>query len=205
MPHIYGSSNNSPWTIYWIHVRGKRANEICTSIISKCKGYRGITKYSEQRIDLFNEIYSTLERGYGSEQMLYANMCLSHFLASFFLDENFTSHQTVPSQDPSTLAIDFMQKNLGNILTLKNISQHVNLSVSHFVASFHKRTGFAPIEYFNHLKIQKACQYLQFTDDTIVTISSALGIEDPYYFSRLFKKLMGRSPLHYRKLFRDEK
>ena len=200
MPHTYGTGNNEPWTIYWLHVKGEKSNAICSSIILKNKGYRGVVKYSEQRISLFNEIYTTLERGYGSEHVLYANMCLSHYLASFLLDETFCYPEAIQSTDPATIAIDFMQHNLGRALTLKN-----NLSVSHFAAIFHQRTGFAPIEYFNHLKIQKACQYLQFSDESINVISSTLGIEDSYYFSRLFKKLMGRSPRHYRQLFRREK
>jgi AraC family transcriptional regulator of arabinose operon len=56
--------------------------------------------------------------------------------------------------------------------------------------------------YFNHLKIQKACQYLHFTDDRINQIADQLGIGDSYYFSRLFKKLMGISPVEYRKRIR---
>jgi AraC-like DNA-binding protein len=70
----------------------------------------------------------------------------------------------------------------------------VNLSVSHFAAVFKKSTGFSIIEYFNHLKIQKGCQYLQFTDLRINEIADQLGIEDPYYFTRLFTKTIGISP-----------
>ena len=60
------------------------------------------------------------------------------------------------------------------------------------------KTGFSPIEYFNHLKVQKACQYLLFTDLRVKEIADKLGIEDPYYFSRMFSKLMGMSPGTYR-------
>ncbi|MBC7626240.1 MAG: helix-turn-helix transcriptional regulator [Ferruginibacter sp.] len=55
------------------------------------------------------------------------------------------------------------------------------------------------MEYFNHLKIQKACQFLLFTKLRIKEISIELGIEDHYYFSRLFHKVMGVSPVCYRK------
>ena len=53
-------------------------------------------------------------------------------------------------------------------------------------------------KYFNHLKVQKACQYLLFTDLRIKEIADKLGIEDQYYFSRMFAKLMGMSPVAYR-------
>ncbi|HVS95503.1 MAG TPA: helix-turn-helix transcriptional regulator, partial [Puia sp.] len=55
-----------------------------------------------------------------------------------------------------------------------------------------------PIEYFNHLKIQKACQYLLHTELRIKEIACKLGFEDPFYFSRMFHKLMGMSPNQYR-------
>ena len=164
-----------------------------------------MVNYSEQRIALFNEMYSSLERGYSSEHVLYANMCLSHFLASFHFDEQFAYSDTDNTTDPASIAIDHMQENIGHTLTLKQIASRVNLSVSHFAGMFQKRTGFAPIEYFNHMKIQKACQYLQFTDESIKEIAARFGIDDAYYFSRLFKKLMGRSPLHYRQRFRFQK
>jgi AraC-like DNA-binding protein len=84
------------------------------------------------------------------------------------------------------------------LLTLEEIARQVNLSPSHFSFIFKKKTGFSPIEYFNHLKIQKACQYLLFTDLRIKEISSELGIDDQYYFSRLFTKVMGFAPNDYR-------
>jgi AraC-like DNA-binding protein len=91
-----------------------------------------------------------------------------------------------------------MQQNLSHLLSLEDIAASVNYSTSHYSAIFRKKTGFAPIEYFNHLKIQKACQFLHYTDLRIKEISDKLGIEDPYYFSRMFSKLMGVSPNQYR-------
>jgi AraC-like DNA-binding protein len=70
--------------------------------------------------------------------------------------------------------------------------------VSHYSSLFKKKTGFSPIDYFNHLKIQKACQYLQFTQLRIREIALKVGISDPLYFSRLFTQTMGYSPKEYR-------
>ncbi|MBA4058419.1 MAG: AraC family transcriptional regulator, partial [Marivirga sp.] len=83
-------------------------------------------------------------------------------------------------------------------VTLESLASFVNLSLSHYSSIFRKKTGYSPIVYFNHLKIQHACQFLQFTSLRINEISGKLGIEDPYYFSRLFTKVMGISPLEYR-------
>jgi AraC-like DNA-binding protein len=130
-------------------------------------------------------------------------MCLWNFMASFLFDSKFNYTVLDHAPDVTSVAIDYMQQQLHRTLSLADIAGKVNLSVSHFAALFHRKTGFAPIEYFNHLKIQKACQYLQFTDDRVNEISDHIGIEDPYYFSRLFKKLMGVSPNEYRKVKRE--
>jgi len=95
--------------------------------------------------------------------------------------------------------IDFMQENIHLSLKLDDLAAHVNISSSHYSALFKKKTGYAPIEYFNHLKIQKACQYLQFTDLRIGEIGQKIGIEDQYYFSRLFSSIMECPPIEYRK------
>jgi AraC family transcriptional regulator of arabinose operon len=54
------------------------------------------------------------------------------------------------------------------------------------------------MDYFIHLKIQEACKLLVLSRLSISEIAYELGYEDPYYFSRIFKKVMGTSPLQYR-------
>lgn len=54
--------------------------------------------------------------------------------------------------------------------------------------------------YFNMLKIQQACALLDFTEIKINQVCYKVGIEDPYYFSRLFNKIMGMPPKEYKKL-----
>lgn len=203
--HSYAADKDHAWTIYWMHFKGRIGDAICEQLHRRFNSYKGAVNYSEKRIALFEEIYTNLERGYSNENISYANMCLWHYLASFLFDNKFNSISRDETGDVSSVAIDFMQQHLNRSLTLTEIARKVNLSVSHFAAIFHKKTGFAPIEYFNHLKIQKACQYLQFTEHRVNEISNHLGIEDCYYFSRLFKKLMGISPNEYRKrMFADQ-
>lgn len=90
-------------------------------------------------------------------------------------------------------------QSLRRIARADHIARHLNYSPSHFSAVFSKRTGHTPINYFNQLKIQQACAYLDFTDMKVTQICPRLGIDDPYYFSRLFHKHMGMSPSDYKK------
>lgn len=97
-----------------------------------------------------------------------------------------------------------MIENVENKLSLSEITEHIGYSTSHFSMIFRKRTGYSPTAYFNQIKIQKACQLLDFTDMKVNQICYKIGIEDCYYFSRLFTKIMGISPREYKKAKRAD-
>lgn len=196
--HTYAADEDNPWTIYWIHFKGSSAEAIMSSIEKQLNSNKGFIKNSERAIALFNEMYQQLERGYGSSNLMYSNMCLWHFFASFMYGDPYSLSGEPAPKDTIDLAIDFLTNNVDQVLTLEEIAQHINLSPSHFSHLFKKKTGFSPVEYFNHLKVQKACQYLLFTNLRIKEIAYELGIEDPYYFSRMFTKIMNISPNAYR-------
>lgn len=196
--HSYTADENNPWTIYWLHFKGVNADGIVNLIRKQFNGYKGFLPVIEKNISLFNEMYSQLERGYSSDHLNYSNMCLWHYMAMFTCSNNYDEGGGLNNKDSTNQAIDFLSKSLDKVLTIDEISAAVNLSTSHFSYVFKKKTGYTPIEYFNHLKIQKACQYLLFTELRIKEIALELGIEDQYYFSRLFSKVMGLSPVEYR-------
>ena len=56
------------------------------------------------------------------------------------------------------------------------------------------------LAYFNKLKIERACELLKKTDLKINQICYKIGIEDPFYFSRLFSKTIGMSPTKYKEI-----
>ncbi|HEY8689870.1 MAG TPA: AraC family transcriptional regulator [Chitinophagaceae bacterium] len=195
--HTYAADEKDPWTIFWIHFKGTVSNQIVSSIEKK-NGLKGFILNNEKSIELFNEIYTQLERGYRSDNLIYANMCLWHFLTTFLFNDKYDTSGKLSNKDSIDLVIDYLTNNIDKVLSLEEMAKEVNLSPSHFSFLFKKKTGFSPIEYFNHLKVQKACQYLLFTKLRIKEISQELGIEDPYYFSRIFTKIMGLSPNIYR-------
>ncbi|MGN6181069.1 MAG: AraC family transcriptional regulator [Mucilaginibacter sp.] len=198
--HSYKTEENNPWTIFWCHFKGEQTDEIINKIHEKYGSYKASIGFQQERIDLFNELYTNLERGYSYDNLTYNNLLFLNFLASFLFQDKFKS--SIPEKTDSIIerAIFFMQNNIEKSLSIADIAKHVNISASHFSSVFKKNTGFPPIDYFNHLKIQKACQYLQFTNLRIREISYQIGMDDPYYFSRLFTKTMGNSPKEYREM-----
>ena len=202
IPHSYGADAENPWSIHWFHFSGYRCHEVVSALIPEKETQPQAIRvgFSEERIALFDRIFDTFLKGYSHSNLLYANLAIPYFLASFILPENFQKETfTTGVPNPTNKAIEFMQKSLSLPITLDNIAQSAHLSISFFSRKFKQDTGYAPIEYFNHLRIQKACQLLHFSDLRINEVASQLGIDDPFYFSRLFKKQMGVSPVEYRK------
>lgn len=200
-PHTYGADAESPWTIYWFHLLGSQSNETVTAVMGENNGVKAVkVGFSEERNAIFKQISTTLLRGYSASNLLYANLLVSYYLASFVMPDTFQRIDKVADEvSPTDKAIEFMQQNLTVPITLEQIAQSAHLSVSFFSKKFKQSTGYAPIEYFNHLRIQKSCQLLHFTQLRINEVSLQIGIEDPLYFSRLFKQQMGVSPVQYRK------
>jgi transcriptional regulator GlxA family with amidase domain len=71
-----------------------------------------------------------------------------------------------------------------------------------FKRRFAKATGFAPIAYVQHLRIEEAKRQLERTSAPIDEISWAVGYADPAFFRRLFKRVTRVTPGAYRRKFR---
>jgi AraC family transcriptional regulator, arabinose operon regulatory protein len=198
--HAYGSTPKNPWTIYWIHLDGKVASHFASGLekpmlISPEKDSR-----IEERLKLFEEIFSTLKNGYSKSNLEYSITALFHFLGSLKYLSAYRACTTCNYQerDIAEEAIHFMRENIHKRLTLKEISNYTGLSVSHFSSIFQKKTGYSALNYLSQLKIQEACHHLDFSNMKINQISMIIGFDDPFYFSRLFTKTMGVSPSEYR-------
>ena len=198
-PHKYGALEEDPWTIYWVHFKGDIATNVVDLITNNSQNYLPYLSYNENRIRLFEEICFNLEKGYTVDNLRYVNMIFYHFLSSLLYEEKYNQADKSNAKDPIGLTIEMMQKKINSNLTLNNLASFANLSVSHFSSLFKSNTGFSPVEYFNHLKIQQSCQELVFTQKLIKEIADKLGFDDQYYFSRIFTRYMGISPSEYRK------
>lgn len=198
--HSYGSNADNPWTIYWLHFDGEHASFFAQGFDKPTDISLDINSRIEERIDLFDEIFTTLGKGYSKNNLIYATTSLFHFLGSMkFLGEYRENAKTTDkARQIIEVAIHYMRENIERKATLQQIAEHTGLSASRFSLLFQQQTGYSPLKYFNQLKIQKACHYLDFTTMKVNQISPMLGFDDAFYFTRLFTKTMGVSPTDYR-------
>lgn len=83
-------------------------------------------------------------------------------------------------------------------LSLNDVAAQVNLSASHFSAVFSQETCQTFKEYLTEIRINKAKELLRMTPLRSADIAYQVGYNDPHYFSSVFKKTTGLSPIEFR-------
>ena len=88
-------------------------------------------------------------------------------------------------------------------LSLSELAKLVCMSEHHLAHAFKKITHYSPQQYILRRRIGKAQCLLVYTQLSITEIAERVGCDDPNYFSRLFRKIIGMSPRTYRKNWRE--
>lgn len=205
IPHTYAADASHPWTIYWIHFTGEHAAFYCEGALTPRDITPAVNSRISERQHIFEDIFSTLLRGYDLESLRYASSLLHYYLASMRYLHHYRQQSTdnisVSQADGVvTATIHYMHENLERRLTLDQLARYTGYSASRFSSIFRQQTGQSPLAFLNQLKIQRACQLLQTTGMRINQICHKVGFDDSYYFSRLFKQQTGHSPRQYREM-----
>lgn len=196
-PHAYGADESNPWSIYWFHLKGTQVDELMESFGSYNGPLQLALSDADKILELFHQCFDLLSvKAYSVAHQIHISHTMRYMLSFIGL---------IPrrKQEEKTLAyieqaIIYMQERLESTLTLESLVAFTNISKQHLNHLFKQSTGCAPIDYYLRLKMQRACQLLDLTDKSIKEISLSIGLSDPYYFSRLFKKIIGSSPSEYR-------
>ena len=121
----------------------------------------------------------------GREQRYYSNFSprLNHGDASVLKVQHWFQVQTSKHQAISQMA------------------EIAGLETRTFLRRFQKATGLRPTEYSQRLRVGKAREMLEFTTHTVDHIARSVGYEDPSSFRKVFQRVMGLSPVAYRRRF----
>lgn len=97
------------------------------------------------------------------------------------------------------IALAYIDDNYMRDISMTDIADFVKLNRSHLFKIFKLQTGLSVSQYLIKYRINKACEFFREYDFTIGQVAQMVGIDDIYYFSRLFKKIMGITPSEYKK------
>ncbi|MCB1844492.1 MAG: AraC family transcriptional regulator [Halioglobus sp.] len=106
-------------------------------------------------------------------------------------------------------AQQWLQANLATPCSMEALAHRMQLSPRSFSRRFRKATGLAPLAYLQGLRIATAKDLLRHSNLAVGDIAWQVGLQDVSYFSQLFRRQCGMSPLNYRaaargKLFTPE-
>ena len=96
--------------------------------------------------------------------------------------------------------IEYLDHNYAKIDSLTCLAKECNVSDAYFRQIFKKKFGITPCAYRNNLRMEKAKQYLQYSDTSISEISEILGFSTVSHFIKLFKSYYNTTPLQFRTL-----
>lgn len=93
----------------------------------------------------------------------------------------------------------YLDSNYADAITLDTLAQKAHMNKYYLVHAFTRYTGLSPISYLNAKRLQTSKELLETTDFSIAQISQSIGFSSQSYFSQVFRKETGMTPVAYRK------
>ena len=114
-------------------------------------------------------------------------------------DISLTDKNTASRSEMIRPAIEYMNDNFSEAVTVEQLAEITNMSKSYFMRRFKETAGVGAIEYLSQLRIKKACEILLGTDKTVAETAFECGFRNLSNFNRQFRRLAGCAPKEYRK------
>ncbi len=194
LAHAYHSDREQPWTVFWVHYDGGASDDYNRHLDARPLRAVGV---QPPLIAEFEQLLAVAWTGFSLPHLLHASARLKALLTGIATYSDDTRLRGRAPLDLGALQ-RVMQARLDRDLDLEQLAASANLSKYHFARRFRELTGQAPIHYFIQMKMQRACQLLDTTALSVKQIGAELGYQDPLYFSRIFRRTIGRSPSDYR-------
>lgn len=191
-PHEYYASEDDPWTIWWLHVRGTAASEVTRPMVGVPQRVSRLRSV-DRVLALFDELVALLEGRLSPAHLLAASGVAWNLLARMSAD-------TMLPADGSALerAIRYLEARADGRIRVAELAAIVGVSPSHLTALFRESTGGGPAAFHTSLKMARARTLLDTSSSSISEVARTVGYDDPLYFSRQFRRLHGVSPSEYR-------
>lgn len=97
-----------------------------------------------------------------------------------------------------------MTQNLAEEVPLNELAIMVGVSYHHFCHAFKASVGLAPHQWLVEQRVEKACELLRGTRQSVTDIAAAVGYDDPNQLLRVFRGRRGTTPATYRREFQAQ-
>lgn len=205
-PHSYVSDRQEPWEIFWFHFIGTRAGDYIEALRDYARPFARIgldTSLREAFDDLIievSEMSGVLSRSYPRLNILCGQMIAAILGRMLHMLQHAQTASVDTNASFDTVKIRrYINRHLTDQLTLDELAGVMDLSVTHFSRLFRQQFDVSPMHYVIQQRMARAATMLSGTRAPVKQIAYLVGYEDPYHFSRLFKKHIGHAPAQWRK------
>ena len=199
--HAYGSGPADPWTIVWAHFTGEEVSAWRSLLGMAGTAQEFVRSLPDDRLDevALDQVYASLERGFAVRHQVAAAAALRRALSTVAQVAH-APRDVRSAHERVVVSIESLRSDWQRSHRLDELAATANVSVGHYSALFRRHTGFAPIDFIIRLRVQHACRLLDTTALPIGEVAELVGYQDPYYFTRCFRRIMGCSPRLYRQV-----
>ena len=138
--------------------------------------------------------YERLKRTIFIEQLVESTKDILLRIYDFFHDKNPVNNVNLVEN-----AKRIIESNYAGDISLEQVAKHVHLSPAYLSELFKKETSMSFIDYKTIVRIENAKRLLKTSAYNVYDISSKVGYTDPKYFSKLFKRITGKTVYEFRK------
>ena len=193
-----GAVEDDPWTISWVRAIGGNLDFFLEELGVTIQAPVLQVGDDPQLLALFHEVLEALEGASAPPRLLYAAQTLAHLIGTVIWHCRGCARAEPDVWRRIEQSIAYMQQHLDKPLHVSTLATLANVSPSYYTVLFKRQTGSAPIDYFIRLRMQHACHLLEATSFSVKEVAAALGYDDPFYFSRIFKCVNEVAPSSYR-------
>lgn len=210
---IFSGDVSWDWTPNSIHIYqpGKAHRVVKTGIGTElCLGVSGlginklpasVFMADDKLINLFSQLYNTMKTPTPMHkewiELLSAMICV----------EIIEQHEESLIENESTTADTIrliIDSNLKNRITISDLAAELHMSKAQLHQVFKEKYGVSPVQYCIQKRIDYACSLLEDAESSIKYVAKEIGFNDPYHFSKLFKKVKGVSPNSYKDAYHNK-
>jgi AraC-like DNA-binding protein len=182
-------------TLRWIHYTAELLNGLDLTTVYPC--CYAVVPPDRRRIESLWDSFFAPQRSAVAGQL--ARQAVTLQLLSMFLCDIPSGSARLGQLERFRDVLGYIEANLTRPLRLAELAGVMHLQPTYFSNLFTEHLGQSPVQYIHRRRIERARRQLLQTDRAVHEIAASVGFEDPFYFSRLFKRLVGYSPSDFRK------
>lgn len=194
--HTTEASRTTPWTYYWIAFAGEGRHDY-TQFLDISRPVTPLGIHPELIAEL-EALCALRSSDFTLDTFVVAANRLKALLTRTSLIRSRGAMERKGRIDLNRVR-HLMASRMDGSLNLDELARASNLSTYHYTRSFKQLSGLSPVQYYIQLRIQQACHLLTTSSEPIARVASAVGYDDPRYFSRTFRRVVGMTPLAYRR------